>query len=174
MSIELTTQVLSIQDLTQSAKFLLTILCFRANQNHEVYSSIERLCLDCSCSINTLEKNLKVLRDKNYLMYTGKIAPKTKNIPIYKVNLNNPKNWGEKELTTPIENSNHPNLGNLTTPKIGIEKDNKYKDNKKDIDFSFEPTQLEKNEIKFFLKNGFKIPNELQSQYLWLKENNYL
>jgi len=173
MSIELTTTVLSIQDLTQSAKFLLTILCFRANQNHEVYSSIERLCLDCSCSINTLEKNLKLLRDKKYLLYTGKIAPKTKNIPIYKINFNNPNNWGDKDLTTPIEKSNHPNLGNLTTPKIGIEKDNLEKDNKKDIDFSFQPTQEEKNDVHWYLEKGYKMPDKLHPTYLWLKKNNY-
>lgn len=61
MSIQLTTKVLSLPNLSQSEKHILTILCFRADQNNEAYSSIERLSQDCSCSIKTIERTIKAI-----------------------------------------------------------------------------------------------------------------
>ena len=87
MSIELTTQVLAIEGLSQSEKHVLTVLCFRANQYNEVYSSIEKLALNCSCSVKTIERTLQKLRDKQYLTYTGKLAPNSKSIPVYCINI---------------------------------------------------------------------------------------
>jgi len=144
MSIQLTTLCLSIQDLLPSAKHVLTILCFRANQYHEVYSSIAKLCLDCSCSINTLDKNMKLLRDKGYLEYTGKYTGSSKKIPIYFINLNNPKNGDGKIFITPNYELDHPKIDAKITPKLGIQKDNRYKDNKKDIDSSFSKEQIKR------------------------------
>lgn len=144
MSIELTTKVLSIQDLPQSAKFLLTILCFRANQNNEVYSSIERLCLDCSCSKNTIETNLKLLRDKDYLLYTGKHTGESHRIPIYCINLNHPNKLGDKELITPNLGLDHPKIQDKITPNFGVQKDNINKDNRKDIVSFLTPEQIKR------------------------------
>jgi hypothetical protein len=92
MSIELVTTCLSLkkEHLTSSEKHILTILCFRANKHHEAYSSIDRLINDCLLSKNTVDLALKELRRKGYLIYTGKIAPKSKRIPIYKINLITP------------------------------------------------------------------------------------
>lgn len=174
MSIELTTSCLSIQNLTQSAKHLLMLLCFRANQNHEVYSEIKRLALDCSCSIKTIERSLKELRVKNYLSYTGKLAPNSKSIPIYYINLTNGQIVRAQTLRTDNLSFTDGQIGDLRTDKLGIRIDNINKDNKKDMDVSFEPTQEEKNDVHYFLKNGHKIPDKLQNVYLWLKENKYI
>ena len=155
MSIHLTTQVLSIQDLTQSEKHVLTVLCFRSNEKYEVYSSIERLTNDCSCSVNTIERALKGLRDKKYLTYTGKLAPKSKSIPIYSINLTHPQNEGGLSLRTPILNLTHPQNGDLRTPKMGIRIDNIKKDNKKDICLSAHATSTPKTQ-KERTPNGAK------------------
>ena len=92
MSIELVTTCLSLkkEHMTSSEKHLLTVLCFRANKHYEAYSSIDKLINDCLLSKNTVELGLKELRRKGYLIYTGKMAPKSKRIPIYKINLNTP------------------------------------------------------------------------------------
>ncbi len=84
-----------------------------------------------------MERSLKKLRDLGYISYTGKIAPKSKNIPIYRINLNHGLSGGDKRLTTDIHDSNHGHLGNLTTPSEGIWIDNILKDNKKDNALSF-------------------------------------
>jgi hypothetical protein len=173
MSIELTTSVLSIQDLTQSAKFLLTVLCFRANQFHEVYSEIKRLSLDCSCSIKTIERALKELRDKKYLSYTGKLAPNSKSIPIYSINLTHGQIEGGLKQRTDNLSLTDGQIGDLRTDKLGIRINNIYKDNKKDIDNLFEPTQEEKNDVAYYLKNALPITDKLQTTYLWLIENGY-
>ena len=170
MSIELTTLCLSIQDLSQSEKHLLTILSFRSNQNYEVYSEIERLSSDCSCSIKTIERTLKKLRDKGYLIYTGKLAPKSKSIPIYHINLTNGQNGCALNLRTDNLDSTDGQFGNLRTDKMGIRIDNRSKDNKKDNDFSI-PTQEQKNEIASDLMSGQSIRKELQWVYTWLLDN---
>lgn len=76
MSMELTTLCLSITEdfLSQTQKSVMIVLCFRANQNHEVYSSIEKLALNCCCSTKTIERTLKQLRDKAYLWLKEKGA----------------------------------------------------------------------------------------------------
>ena len=145
MSIELTRQVLLIQTLSQPEKHLLTILCFRSNEFHEVYSTIEKLSMDCSCSIKTVERSLKKFRDLGYLIYTGKIAPKSKNIPIYRINLNHGLSGGDKSLTTDSQSSNHGLSGNLTTPSQSIWIDHNIKDNMKDISFSAHATSTPKS-----------------------------
>lgn len=87
MSVELTKACLEVQGLSQPQKDILKTLCFIANENHEVYSELERLAVFCSCSKKTIERNMKILRDKKYLIYTNKKAPNSKSIPIYKINL---------------------------------------------------------------------------------------
>jgi hypothetical protein len=174
VSIPLTTGCLSIQDLSQSEKHALMVLCFLSNQHNEVYRSIKKLSLDCSCSIKTIERILKKLRDSGYLEYTNKIAPKSKNIPIYRINLNHGQFGGGKDLTTDNQDSNHGQLGNLTTPQMGIRKDNNKKDNNKDNAFFLKPSEPEKCEVKFCLEKGFDIPDRLQHVYLWLVENGYI
>ncbi len=144
MSIELTTKVLSLQGLTQPQKHILTILCFRANQHNEAYSSIKRLSIDCSCSIKTVERALKQLRDMNYLLYTGKLAPKSKAIPIYSINLNHGLSGGDKSLITDFAYSTDGLSGFLSTDSKGMGIDNIKKDNKKDIASSFSSAQLKR------------------------------
>ena len=131
MSIDLTTLSLSIQNLTQPQKHILMVLCFISDKNHEVYRAIEKLALDCTCSIKTVERALKKFRDEGILMYTGKIAPKSKNIPVYRINLNHGLPVGDKSLTTDSQSFNHGLSGYLTTDSQGIWKDN-IKDNNKD------------------------------------------
>lgn len=144
MSIDLTTLVLTIQDLSQSEKHVLTVLCYLSNKYHEVYRSIEKLSSDCSCSIKTIERTLKSLREKNYLIYTGKLAPKSKNIPIYSIYLNHGQNGGDKHLTTDnlsFKDGQNEGVKSLTTDKMGIRIDNKNKDNNKDILFTSSKNQ---------------------------------
>lgn len=141
MSIELTTLVLKIQTLSQPEKHILTILCFLSNQHYEVYRSIQKLSLDCSCSTKTIERTLKKFRELGYLIYTGKKAPNSKNIPIYRIYINHGLSGDDKLLTTDSQDSNHGLSVLLTTPSQSIRIDNIYKDNKKDIDFSFSKNQ---------------------------------
>ncbi len=144
MSISLTTKVLSLINLSQSEKHILTILSFRANQYNEAYSSIERLSLDCGCSIKTVERTLKQLRDKNYLLYTGKLAPKSKSIPIYSINLTHGQFGGDKTFITDNLDFTDGHFVPQRTDKMGIQKDNINKDNRKDIDFSFSSDQIKR------------------------------
>ena len=168
MSIDLTTQVLSIQNLSQPEKHILTVLCFLSNKHNEVYRTIERLSSDCSCSIKTVERALKKFRDIGYLIYTNKIAPNSKNIPIYRIDFNHGLPGGGKTLTTDSQSSNHGLSGCITTDSEGIWIDNKNKDNKKDnitpfslclkikdktIFISKEATIEEQQNIKYFLEN---------------------
>ena len=169
MSIELTTQVLSIQDLSQSEKHLLTILCFRANQNQEVYSSIKRLAMDCCCSIKTVERTLKKLRDMNYLVYTGKMKGKSHKIPIYCINLNHGQKGGDKKFITDNLSLDHGQFGNRITPKMGIQKDNINKDNKKNIYFS-SLTHEETKELEYCIKGNFKLGQDFKYLQSFLDE----
>lgn len=171
MSIELTTQSFNIKNLSQPEKHILMVLCFRANQHYEVYSTIELLSLNCTCSIKTVERALKKLRDFGYLSYTGKIAPKSKNIPIYRINLNHGLSGGDKSLTTDSQSFNHGLSVLLTTPSEGIWRDNIDKDNRKDIGFSLEPNQDQKNLVYSDIKAGFDVRKEMQPIYLWIVEN---
>jgi hypothetical protein len=93
MSVSLVQECIDLEseDLTPSEKHILTILCFRANKHHEAYMCIDKLIVACSSSRKTVERGLKGLRDKKYLSYTGKIAPNSTRIPVYKINLNTPK-----------------------------------------------------------------------------------
>ena len=148
MCINLANLSYSQSDLTPIEKHILLIFCIRANQYHEAWSSIERLSIDSSYSIKTIERNLKKLRDKGYLLYTGKTAPKSKRIPIYRIKLNHGLSGGDKILITDSQDFKHPLSGNLNTPQEGIQKDNIYKDNKKDIDFSISNSQPQKEKRK--------------------------
>ena len=143
MSIDLTTLSLSIQNISQIEKHILTVLCFISDKNHEVYRTVERLSLDCTCSIKTVERTLKKFRDKGYLIYTGKMAPKSKNIPIYRINLNYGLPGGGKSSTTDSQSFNHGLSGCLTTDSEGIWIDN-IKDNNKDNDFSLTKEQKDR------------------------------
>lgn len=136
MSIPLTTLSLAQSGLNSIEKFILVVLCFRANQNKEAWSSIERLAVDTGYSKNTIEKYLKRLRDKNILIYTGKYKGESGKIPIYRINLDHPTTEGDKIFITPYENLDHPTTGSEITPPRGVHKDN-MKNNKKDIDFSY-------------------------------------
>jgi hypothetical protein len=144
MSIPLTTLCLNISGLSQPQKHILTILCFRANQHNESYSSIERLSHECSCSIKTVERALKQLRDMNYLIYTGKIAPKSTRIPIYRIDLNHGLSGGDKILITDSVSFDHGLSVLLNTDSEGIRIDNVDKDNRKDIDSPFSEEQLQR------------------------------
>jgi len=108
---------LETKDLKPIEKFILTTLCFKANINNEAYCCIDKLVIATGACKTTIESALKVLRDKKYLSYTGKTAPKSKRIPVYKIDLippkigvikntpntqkpvnNTPKNWGTDRL----------------------------------------------------------------------------
>lgn len=131
MSIKLTTLSLNILNLSSSEKFILTALCFRANQNNEAYSCIERLEIDTSLKKRTIEPALKKLRDKNILIYTDKYEGKKHNIPVYRINLDHGNFCREKDLTTAIYVFNTGNFCIEMTAKIAGQKDN-IKNNIKD------------------------------------------
>lgn len=90
MSVELIKKCIKLETkkLTQIEKHILTILCFKANANHEAYMCIDKLIIACSSNRSTIERALRALRKKKYFLYTGKIAPKSNRIPIYKIDLN--------------------------------------------------------------------------------------
>lgn len=174
MSINLTTQCLSIPEkiLSQTEKLIMLVLCFRANELHEVYSSIEKLSLNCSCSVKTIERNLKKLRDKKFLIYTGRVAPNSKNIPIYRINLNHGQNDHDKTLTTDNLSFNHGQIGQPTTDKLSIWIDNK-KDNKKDNGVFFKktskPTIEQIQDFHWHKKNNsLGIPDQLKWVEQWI------
>ena len=131
MSISLTTLSLNIINLSSTEKFLLTALCFRADQNNEAYSCIERLENDTSLKKRTIEPALKKLRDKNILIYTGKHEGKKRNIPVYRINLEHGIFCREKDLITAIYVFNTGNFCIEMTAKIAGQKDN-IKNNIKD------------------------------------------
>jgi hypothetical protein len=93
MSVELTKACIELEtkNFKPIEKQILIILCFKANKKHESYMCIDKLIIACSSCRNTIDSALKVLRDKKYLSYTGKVAPKSRNIPVYKINLTTPK-----------------------------------------------------------------------------------
>ena len=157
--------------LSQTEKQIMFVLCFRSRENNEVYSSIKKLALNCSCSIKTVERTLKQLRDKGYLVYTGKLAPKSRSIPIYSINLTDGQSVRGPTLTTDNLSLTDGQFGNPRTDNLGIGIDHKNIDNKKDNGFSLEPTQQEKNDVKYYLNSSYKMPDELQPTYLWLSEN---
>lgn len=135
MSIHLTTLCLAQKGLSSNEKHILTVLCFIADKNNEVYLTIEQMMESTGRSKNTIESLLKSLREKNILIYTGKKTGYRKRIPVYSIVLNHPKNEGDKPLITPNSEINDPSKGALMTPKTGIPIDNiklQYKDNRKD------------------------------------------
>lgn len=153
MSISLTTISLNIINLSTTEKFILTALCFRANQNNEAYSCIERLGNDTSLKKRTIEPALKKLRDKNILIYTGKYAGKKCNIPVYRINLDYGNFCREKDLTTAIYVFNTGNFCLHMTAKIAGQKDN-IKNNIKD-NTSIHPTSTPKPQTPNPKPNGF-------------------
>lgn len=84
------------------------------------------------------------MRDSNYLLYTGKLAPNSKSIPIYSINLNHGQNGCALNLRTDILSFTNGQNGDLRTDKMGIRIDNRSKDNKKDIVSSFSKDQLKR------------------------------
>lgn len=173
MSIPLTTLALNIINLSSTEKAILIPLCFRANQNNEAYSCIERLEIDTSLKKRTIEPALKKLRDKNILIYTGKYEGKKNNVPIYRINLDHGNFCREKDLITAIYVFNTGNFCIEMTAKIAGQKDD-TKNNKKDNDKPFahatskpknqKPTQTDLQEFAAGVK-GYEWVGE------WLKYN---
>jgi len=168
MSIQLTRQVLKVQGLSQSAKHILTVLCFASNEKYEAYSSIKKLTQDCSCSIKTVERSLKELRDKNYLIYTGKLAPNSKSIPIYRINLTDPQNGGGSNLRTDNLSFTHPQNGYtdrqyIIDNKIYIKDENFLSENAR-------PSN-EDGLLFYYYKNHpeLEIPKELEETMEYVK-----
>ena len=178
MSIDLVNLCLKQNNLSQSEKHILTVLCYRANKNNHVYSSIERLSEDCSCSIKTIERTLKNLRDKNILIYTNKLAPNSKSIPIYSINLTHGQNGGALNLRTDNLSFTDGHFVHQRTDKMGIRIENKEKDYKKDNgkDFfsSYQLTHIETKELLFCHENNYNLGSDfkhLQNIYDEMKEN---
>ncbi len=178
MSIDLVNLCLKQNNLSQSEKHILTVLCYRANKNNQAYSSIERLSEDCSCSIKTIERTLKSLRDKNILIYTNKLAPNSKSIPIYSINLTHGQNGGALNLRTDNLSFTDGQFVPQRTDKMGIRIDNKKKDNKKgngkDFFSSFNLTHIETKELLFCFENNYNLGSDfkhLQDVFEKMKEN---
>ena len=102
---------------------------------------------------------MKKLRDIGYLVYTGKIAPNSKNIPIYRIKLNHGLSGGDKCLTTDSQSFKDGLSGNLTTDSEGIWIDYRSIDNKKDN------KNLFSNSLKVDLKEQEKAHNKRLVEY---------
>jgi len=104
MSIKLTNLLLKnhnlTSNLTQSEKHILMIFCYRADEQNETWSSIELLAKNCCSCKKTVERNLKKLRDKKFLIPTEKFKGKMKRIPVYRLNLNHGQIGGDLNLIT--------------------------------------------------------------------------
>jgi hypothetical protein len=140
MSIELTRLAFDQENLTPTQQSILNVLCFIANEKHEVYLTIDQICHATSLSKNTVETALKFFREKGTLIYTGEKKGYRARIPVYRIILNHPSDLTlttpmtgvDKSLITPNDEFNNPNRDALITPAIGIPIDNVLKDNNKD------------------------------------------
>lgn len=89
MSVSLTRLCFAQIGLTPTQKHILTVLCFIANDDNEVYCTLDNLEKHTGLSLKTLERSLKALREKNILLYTDKYMGKFNKIPIYSIVLDN-------------------------------------------------------------------------------------
>lgn len=162
MSIELTTALLETNEFTSIEKHILTVLCFIANQKHEVHQTISQIQKATGICINTVESAMKKLREKKILIYTGEKKGYRNRIPVYRIVFNHPICRGDKSLITPSNGFNNPMRDPLITPRDGIPEDHKIKDNNKDnrkiLSLSREilkkqtPTQFDLQEFKAGVK----------------------
>lgn len=105
-------------DLNPIEKHILLILCLRANPITKLFwCSINRIKEDSGYSLNTVEKSMKSLREKNKIIKTGQKKGKMKVTPEYKITIiSNPTIRGDLDLVTPPRNEVTPPDGGISTP----------------------------------------------------------
>lgn len=131
MSIKLTTLCFNIINLSAPEKHLLAPICYHANQYDECWPSIERLQLATGLKRKAVERNLKKLRDKNILIYTGKYEGRFQNIPVYRINLDYGHFDRDQSETTVIYTHDTGHFELEIMVKMTVHKDN-MKNNRKD------------------------------------------
>jgi len=132
MSIELTRLAFDQENLTPSQQSILNVLCFIANEKHEVHLTIEQICHATSLSKKPVERAMKQLRDAGFLFYTGKFKGESNKIPVYRIILNNPQIDRDKFKITVNSTQDNGQFDPEITVNLGIPKDNILKDNNKD------------------------------------------
>ncbi|HWW39679.1 hypothetical protein [Pedobacter sp.] len=158
MSIDLTRLCFEQTGFTATQKHILSILCFTANKDNEVFLTIDQIMEKSGRCRNKVESILKIFRDKKILIYTGKNTSYRNRIPIYRISFNHPTKEGDKSLITPFPEFNDPILGCLMTPLAGIPIDNIKNNNKDNSEnpFSF-LTHEERKELEYCQKGNFKL-----------------
>jgi pyocin large subunit-like protein len=101
-----------LKGLTASEHSILNVLAHRAEkESQECWPSARSLCESTSQDIKTIYKSLISLEDKKYIIKTGKMAGKTKSVPVYKLYLSVPKNGCAQNLSVPVFSDSVPKNG---------------------------------------------------------------
>jgi hypothetical protein len=125
MSICATNWAWSLQDITSTEKLILLSYADRAGESMEAWPSKKRLERDTCLCFNAVDKGLKSLVKKGYLVKTGEVK---KQVPVYrligvKAREDSPKMPNKK---TPPPNISPPNNGGSPPPKYGPPTPPKY------------------------------------------------
>jgi Helix-turn-helix domain len=135
MSIDATNWAWSLQDITATEKLVLLSYADRAGETMEAWPGKERLILDTCLSHNTIDKVIKSLVKKGYMIQTGEMKGKTNKIPVYQLigvhrredlSTNPPKSGVVNKRSNPpkIGGGNPPKSGRVNPPKIGVQNHN--------------------------------------------------
>ena len=145
MSVEAMNTAFSMDIKPSSLKFVLVVLGNYANENDLAYPSIPTLARKTGQDDKTVRKNLAKLVEMGLIIDTGHKVGKTKQVVVYRLNLNPPKNGTlPKTEGSQISPKRLPKAEPLNPPKNGTQNRNII--NKKGI---------EKN-IKF--DDDFQLP----------------
>jgi len=161
MSIDATNWAWSLQNITSCEKLILLSYADRAGESMEAWPSKRRLELDTCLSHNSIDKALKSLSKKGYIVKTGEVRNQ---VPVYRL-IGVPKREDRYQnlSTTP------PKSGTPTPPKYGVQnhKKNPQKNPKAERPSfsSFSSLSLFLNYIEKLLEiESFPVTKELVDQ----------
>lgn len=133
MSIEAMNMAFAMDIKPSSLKFVLVVLGNYANENNLAYPSIPTLAKKTGQDDKTVRKNLQKLIDLGFITDTLHRVGKTKQVVVYHLNLNTPKNGTlPKTEGSQISHERLPKTEPLNTPKNGTQ--NRKVFNKKGIE----------------------------------------
>jgi|SRR5258707_13988723 pyocin large subunit-like protein len=101
------------KNLSLAEHSILNILAYRANDDGECWPSVASLVESSSADRKTVIKVLQSLSDKKLIFQTGKMAGRTKRVPVYKLNLNSPKNGTVQKINSTTFSDNSPKNGTI-------------------------------------------------------------
>ena len=131
MSIPLTILARNLINLSVIEKSLLKDFAFQANGRNEFWCSIECMMLNTGASRKTIERALKQLRNKKFIIYTGKTKGNLHRTPIYRIDFSHGQFGGDQKLVTDNLSLSHGQNGGIGHGQNDHMESNK-KDNKKD------------------------------------------